>query len=159
MRKLILLLLVFSCFASAAEKIDKILIFKSQRKLQLMSKDKVVKEYSVALGTHPVGAKDREGDGKTPEGEYVIDYRNEKSHYHRALHISYPNKQDRERARKLHVAPGGMIMIHGLPKGYAWLGSLHRKTDWTLGCIAVTDEEIEEIWKLVPDGTKVEIKP
>ena len=162
MRKRLVLLLLVSCFVAAKdspELADKILILKSARKLQLLHGTKVLKEYKVALGTHPVGAKEREGDGKTPEGEYVIDYRNQNSQFHRALHVSYPNQQDRERAKKSKADPGGMIMIHGLGKGYGWVGSAHTLHDWTLGCVAVTNEEIEEIWKLVPDGTKVEIRP
>ncbi|HET7871085.1 MAG TPA: L,D-transpeptidase family protein [Terriglobales bacterium] len=89
----------------------------------------------------------------------MIDSRNPHSQFHLALHISYPNAADRERARKLHANPGGDIMIHGLPSQWAWLGAAHRQSDWTLGCIAVTNAEIEEIWALVPVGTKVEIRP
>jgi len=103
--------------------------------------------------------KEREGDGRTPEGHYIIDSRDAASNYHKALHISYPNQQDRARAAKLGVPPGGAIMIHGLPNGMGWLGSAHRLYDWTLGCIAVTDEEIDEIWNMVPVGTAVEIRP
>ena len=96
---------------------------------------------------------------KTPEGSYIIDSRNPHSQFHLALHISYPNDADRARARRLGVNPGGDIMIHGLPPQWAWLGAAHRKTDWTLGCIAVTNPEIEEIWALVRIGTPIEIKP
>jgi murein L,D-transpeptidase YafK len=90
---------------------------------------------------------------------YVIDYRNPKSQFHRALHVSYPNAADRATARKRGVRPGGLIMIHGLGKQYGWIGSAHTAKDWTLGCIAVTNYEIEEIWNLVSDGTPVEIRP
>lgn len=159
MRKLLLYLLVLGAIASAESKVDKVLILKSARKLQLMSADQVVKEYQVALGNSPHGAKERRGDGRTPEGTYVIDFRNKNSQFHRSLHISYPNTADRARARKLRVDPGGDIFIHGLMNGYGWIGAAHRSKDWTLGCIAVTNEEIEEIWKLVPDGTTVEIRP
>jgi murein L,D-transpeptidase YafK len=159
MRKLLLCLLVLSGIASAETKVDKILILKSQRKLQLLSGKDVVKEYRVALGNSPTGAKERQGDGKTPEGTYVVDFRNRNSQFHRSLHISYPNAADRARAKKLGVDPGGDIFIHGLMNGYGWIGAAHRTKDWTLGCIAVTNEEIEEIWKLVPDGTPVEIRP
>ena len=106
-----------------------------------------------------MGPKTREGDNKTPEGLYTIDSRNAHSQFHLSLHISYPNAADRARAAKLRVSPGGDIMIHGLPPAYAHLGPLHRKFDWTAGCVAVTDSEIEEIWKLVPIGTVVEIRP
>jgi murein L,D-transpeptidase YafK len=127
--------------------------------LQLLSKGKIFKNYKVALGSDPLGAKVQEGDHKTPEGSYLLDRRNPNSQFHRALHISYPNAQDRERSRKQGVAPGGDIMLHGLPNGYGAVGAAHRLRDWTDGCIAVTDEEIEEIWKLVPDGTPIEIRP
>ena len=162
MRKLFLCLLLLSStvFSDTNDaKVDKILIVKSQRKLQLLSGARVMKEYRVALGNSPVGAKERQGDGKTPEGNYVIDFRNRNSRFHRSLHISYPNALDRARAKKLGVDPGGDVFIHGLMNGYGWIGAAHRSKDWTLGCIAVTNEEIEEIWKLVPDGTPVEIRP
>ena len=119
----------------------------------------VLKTYSVALGTVPVGAKEKQGDHKTPEGNYVIDARNSHSRFHLALHISYPRAEDKARARKLGVSPGGDIMIHGLESRFAFLGALHRQTDWTDGCIAVTNPEIEEIWQLAPVGTTVEIRP
>lgn len=144
---------------SETSQADRIVMIKSERRLTLFHGDKVLKTYKVALGGHPVGTKTRQGDGKTPEGNYVIDSRNAHSQFHLSLHISYPNADDRARARKLRVNPGGDIYIHGLPPAYAFLGSLHRQTDWTLGCIAVTDAEIEEIWSLVPIGTPVEIKP
>ena len=124
-----------------------------------MHGDKILKTYKVALSREPIGAKQREGDHKVPEGQYVIDSKNAHSRFHLALHISYPNAADRERARKLKVKPGGNIEIHGLDSPYAWVGGLHRQMDWTDGCIAVTDVEIEEIWASVPLGTKVEIRP
>jgi murein L,D-transpeptidase YafK len=103
--------------------------------------------------------KTRQGDHRTPEGVYVINGRNAQSQFHRSLHISYPNAADRERAHKLGVSPGGDIFIHGLPNGYGLIGAAHRAHDWTDGCIAVTDQEIEEIWKLVDNGTLIEIRP
>jgi murein L,D-transpeptidase YafK len=145
--------------AATPEKADSVLILKKDHVLQLLAGGKVIKTYSVALGQGGLAAKEREGDGRTPEGHYVIDARNADSHYHLALHVSYPNAEDRKRAAKMGVAPGGAIMIHGLPKGQGWIGAAHRLHDWTLGCIAVTDPEIEEIWKLVPTGTPVEIRP
>jgi murein L,D-transpeptidase YafK len=140
-------------------KVDRILIEKSKRTMTLFNGDTVVKTYKIALGGEPVGAKQREGDHKSPEGFYTIDSRNAKSKFHLALHISYPSEADRKRARKLGVPPGGAIMIHGLPHEFAYLGPLHRQTDWTDGCIAVTNEEIEEIWSLVKLGTPIEIRP
>lgn len=138
---------------------DRIVILKSERTLTLLRQGKVLKSYKVALGPSPAGPKTRQGDNKTPEGLYTIDSRNAHSQFHLALHISYPNAGDRARAARLKVNPGGDIMIHGLPPDYAYLGALHRKVDWTAGCIAVTDAEIEEIWKMAPIGTVVEIKP
>jgi len=138
---------------------DKILIEKKERRLMLISKGKVFKTYKIALGGNPDGPKERHGDNKTPEGTYVIDTRNRDSRYHLALHISYPNENDKKRAKKLGVSPGGNIMIHGLKKGLSWVGDFHTEFDWTEGCIAVTDEEIEEIDKLVPNGTIVDIRP
>jgi len=138
---------------------DKILIEKNERRLTLISKGEVLKTYKVALGGDPVGPKERAGDNRTPEGTYRIDARNKDSRYHRSLHISYPNERDKKRARELGVSPGGDIMIHGMKNGFSWVGDAHTEVDWTKGCIAVTDEEIEEIDKLAPDGTVVEIRP
>ena len=138
---------------------DKILIEKKERRLTLILKDKLLKTYKIALGGNPNGPKERQGDNKTPEGTYVIDSRNKDSRYHISLHISYPNERDRRRAKELGVSTGGDIMIHGIKNGLSWVGDLHTEVDWTKGCIAVTDEEIEEIDKLVPNGTIVEIRP
>lgn len=138
---------------------DKILVEKGERRMTLLAKGKVLKTYKIALGGDPVGPKERQGDNKTPEGMYRIDSRNRDSQYHLSLHISYPNEKDKKRARELGVSPGGDIMIHGLKNGFSWAGEYHTGVDWTKGCIAVTDEEIEEIDKLVPNGTPVEIRP
>ena len=142
-----------------AEKADSILILKKDHLLELFRGGRVIRSYKVALGRGGLAPKQREGDALTPEGHYLIDSRNATSHYHRALHISYPNAEDRKRATQQGAAPGGAVMIHGLPNGMEWIGAGHRLYDWTLGCIAVTDAEIDEIWKLVPDGTPVEIRP
>ena len=143
----------------AEVKAQRIIVHKKARTMELMRAGNVIKTYRIALGSEPVGAKQRQGDHRTPEGLYVIDRRNAHSQFHRALHISYPSSADRERARKLGVPPGGDIYIHGLPNGYGFIGAAHRARDWTDGCIAVTDSEIEEIWKLVDNGTPVEIRP
>jgi murein L,D-transpeptidase YafK len=127
--------------------------------MTLLSGSKVLKTYKVALGSVPVGPKRIEGDHKTPEGSYVIDAKNAHSQFHLSLHISYPSPADQQRARSLGARPGGAIMIHGLARPFAYLGPLHRQTDWTDGCIAVTNGEIEEIWKMVSIGTRVEIRP
>ena len=138
---------------------DKILIYKSQHRLVLLQQGKPLKVYRIALGPTPVGHKQREGDGRTPEGLYRIDFHKSNSAFHRALHISYPNAHDIQVARSMGVDPGGAIMIHGLGKSLGWLGNLHHLVDWTAGCVAVTNWEIEEIWRAVPDGAPVEIRP
>jgi murein L,D-transpeptidase YafK len=151
--------LLHSYGQESREKADSILILKKDHILELLAGGKVIRTYQVALGRGGLVPKDREGDGRTPEGHYIIDSRNASSHYHKALHISYPNTEDRARAEKLGVPPGGAIMIHGLPNGLGWLGSAQKAYDWTLGCVAVTDDQIDEIWKMVPVGTPVEIRP
>ena len=127
--------------------------------MTLLSKGEVIKTYTIALGGDPVGPKERQGDNKTPEGIYTIDGRNGNSGYHLALHISYPNEQDKMRARELGVSPGGDIMIHGIKNGFSEIGAAHAERDWTEGCIAVTNREMEEIYQFVPNGTVVEIRP
>ncbi len=138
---------------------DKILIEKKERRLTLMAKGEVLKSYKISLGGNPNGPKERQGDNKTPEGTYQIDSRNSDSQYHLSLHISYPNERDKRRARQMGVSPGGDIMIHGMRNGFSWFGEYHTSIDWTRGCIAVTDNEIQEISELVPNGTVVEISP
>jgi murein L,D-transpeptidase YafK len=139
--------------------VDRVVVLKKEHKLLLLNGDMVIKTYAVALGGGGLSPKQQQGDRRTPEGRYEIDRRNIGSSFHRALHVSYPNESDRARARQRGVSPGGDIMIHGITNGMGWLGSRHRISDWTNGCIAVTDTEIEEIWSLVPDGTPIEIRP
>ena len=155
----LLLFLVLPAIASTAPKVDRVLILKAKHRLQLLSGSAIVKSYSVALGSGGLAPKRSEGDHRTPEGLYHIDSRNPASRFHLALHISYPTEEDKERARQLGVRPGNNIMIHGLGKEFKSLGKKHYLSNWTDGCIAVTDSEIEEIWRLVPDGTPVEIRP
>ena len=143
----------------AGEKADFLVVEKSKRLLTAFSGGKPLRTYTIALGHSPIGAKEREGDNRTPEGEYVIDSRLEKSGYHRALHISYPSPTDVARAKAGHYQPGGAIMIHGIKNGFGWLGKLHTSSDWTKGCIAVTNSEIEELWRITPNGTRIQIKP
>jgi murein L,D-transpeptidase YafK len=147
-------------FASTSPvRADRILIEKAAHRLTLFKDGVGIKTYKVALGRHPVGPKEKQGDKRTPEGLYTIDARKDDSSYHRALHVAYPNDEDKARAAKLGVDPGGDIMIHGIRNGLGWLGPLHRTIDWTAGCIAVTDAQIDEIIKAVPIGTPVEIRP
>jgi len=161
-----LLLVAAGALATRAEpgeahlpQADKILVKKSARLMQLVRGRRVLRTYRVALGQNPLGPKRRQGDKRTPEGIYVIDARNVHSRFHRSLRISYPNRTDRERARRRGVSPGGDIMIHGLGRERRKWGSDHVEADWTDGCIAVTDAEILEIFELVPIGTYVEIRP
>jgi murein L,D-transpeptidase YafK len=139
-------------------KADRILIIKSSRTLQLFKGATLLRTYEIALGRDPVGPKEHEGDKRTPEGLYTIDARNAQSIFHRSLHISYPSPEDRAVAAQRGFGPGGEIMIHGLRNGLGWIGRLHLLADWTAGSVAVTDEEIDEIWEAVPDGTPVEIR-
>lgn len=144
---------------SEDRRADFVEVDKSDRELRLLRGGEVLKTYRVSLGFAPEGDKRQEGDGKTPEGRYVIDYRNPQSRFHLSLHISYPDAEDRAEAKARGVSPGGEIFIHGGPGIKGQFASLWRGKDWTLGCIAVTDEEIEEIWALVPNGTPIEIRP
>jgi murein L,D-transpeptidase YafK len=144
--------------AANERKADRIVIVKSEHMMTLMANGKPLRSYRVALGK-ATGNKERQGDHKTPEGQYVIDQKNAQSRFHLALHISYPNASDRKRASDARADPGGSIMIHGVEKQFAWLGPLQHNVDWTDGCIAVTNREIDEIWRLVGVGTPVEIRP
>ena len=139
--------------------VDRIVVEKSTRRLSLFRNGNQIKAYKIALGRNPLGAKQEEGDAKTPEGIYKIDRRNPKSGFHLALHISYPSDEDKNRAAARGVSAGFDIMIHGIQNGRGWIGAFHRWKDWTAGCIAVTDEEIEELWRVTPDGTTIEIRP
>jgi murein L,D-transpeptidase YafK len=140
-------------------KADKVVVLKSDRLLILLKNGEILKTYKVSLGRNPVGQKMCQGDSKTPEGLYYIDSRNAHSKYYKSLHISYPNAVDIEYAKTLGTSPGGGIMIHGLPAKFQQIGEKHRVMDWTRGCIAVTNAEIEEIWMYVADGTPIEINP
>ncbi|HWY40837.1 MAG TPA: L,D-transpeptidase family protein [Chthoniobacterales bacterium] len=139
--------------------IDRILVEKSARRLSVFAGGKELKDYHIALGRNPLGPKQEEGDMKTPEGLYTIDSRNPQSDYHLALHVSYPSEEDMARATERGVNAGFDIMIHGIQNGGGWIGAFHRMHDWTAGCMAMTDEEIEELWRVTPDGTTIEIRP
>lgn len=136
---------------------DKVFVDKSARVLQLLDGDKVIKSYHIALGGNPIGHKQQEGDQRTPIGSYTLDYKNEKSQYYRSIHVSYPNAADKARAKERGVSPGGAIMIHGQKNGFGALAALTQQRDWTAGCIAVTDDEMDEIMATVKVGTAIEI--
>jgi murein L,D-transpeptidase YafK len=145
--------------SSAPTAADSLVLTKSRRELVLYYRGEAVRTYFVALGRNPVGDKERIGDNRTPEGLFFIQGRNPNSRYHLSLRISYPDETHRARAARLGVEPGGDIMIHGLPDEQAAFGAAHRDYDWTNGCIAVTNKEIEELWRVIHDGTPIQIKP
>lgn len=145
--------------SKSIEPVVKVFVKKSEQKMYLLDKnDEIVREYHIALGDNPKGHKQQEGDEKTPEGNYRLDYKNENSIAYRSIHISYPNEQDKAYARQLGVSPGGAIMIHGQMNGYEIFAALNQKRNWTDGCIAVTNAEMDEIMALVKVGTPIEIE-
>jgi murein L,D-transpeptidase YafK len=133
---------------------DRIVVHKARREMLLLRGESVLRAYRIALGLNPAGHKQREGDGRTPEGVYRIDRRNPRSAYHLSLHISYPSVEDRALAEEAGASPGGDIMIHGLPNDGRPVDG-----DWTHGCIAISNAEMDDIWSLVPDGTPIQILP
>jgi murein L,D-transpeptidase YafK len=174
MLKVLLFILLLCCLAAVGVLIgahlnhhplpsnitaDRVLVEKEARRLTLLRTGTPLKTYRVALGRAPVGPKEQEGDQRTPEGIYLVDFHKADSDFHRALHVSYPAQRDFDLAAARGVPAGCDIMIHGIRNGLGWIGAFHRRTDWTAGCIAVTDFEIEEIWRAVPDGTPIEIRP
>lgn len=139
--------------------IDKLIVYKSKRRMEAYSGSRLVKTYTVALGKDPIGHKQFEGDMKTPEGTYSINDRNPRSAYHKNLGVSYPNDTDKAVAAKLGKAPGGDIKIHGLKNGRGYIGKFHRTKDWTNGCIAVTNDEMDELYAAVKQNAVIEILP
>lgn len=136
-----------------------VLVVKSESKLYLKSDDKILKEYHVVFGANPKGHKIQEGDERTPEGDYILDYKKKDSSFYKAIHISYPNENDKKRAKNSGVNPGGFIMIHGQKNGIGWLSFISQRFNWTNGCIAVTNKEMDEIWGLIDAGTPIRITP
>ena len=143
----------------AGQKIEKILVLKSARKLQLISDGKPIKSYRISLGKQPKGPKLQEGDKRTPEGLYWVDWRKKSDKFNLAMHINYPNVSDAAQARRQGLNPGSMIMIHGTPDSEENPEELFHTLDWTDGCIAMKNYEMREVWSLVKDGTLVEIRP
>jgi murein L,D-transpeptidase YafK len=144
--------------SAAPAIVDRIVVDKAEHRMALMRGGKVVRIYQVALGKGGPAPKVAEGDNRVPEGIYRVSERKADSQFHKAFRIGYPTAQQARAARALGINPGSNIMIHGLPNGLGWIGSWHRLRDWTAGCVAVTDDEIDHIWKLVPVGTIVEIR-
>jgi murein L,D-transpeptidase YafK len=138
---------------------DRILVDKSERKLYLLRGDRILRIHGISLGGRPVGHKLEEGDQRTPEGDYFIDWRNPDSDFYMSMHISYPNTRDIESARAGGRDPGGMIMIHGLPNDSAPTRTDYLDEDWTDGCIAVSNQAMIDIWLSVDDNTPITIRP
>lgn len=155
--KLITLILSFLSFSSLAG-VDLVKVDKSENKMYLLDNGKVIKEYRVALGDSPKGHKEKEGDEKTPEGTYTLDYKKEDSSFYRSMHISYPNQTDLEEAKKKGVSAGGFIMVHGQRNKFGWLSNFTQNFNWTNGCIALTNAEMDEFMTLVKIGTKIQIE-
>jgi murein L,D-transpeptidase YafK len=152
--------LLAACATNGAsvESFDMVRVVKSERKLQLVAGGVVKKEFKVALGSSPHGPKQKEGDGKTPEGHYVLDYKNSNSAFYKSIHISYPNADDIART-KPGVLPGGQIMIHGQKNGFSLFAPFTQLIDWTNGCVALSNTDMDEVWKGVTVGTPIEIIP
>ena len=159
-RLLAISLLAFASVAHARpSRVDLVRVDKSDRELTLLSQGKVIATFEIALGGNPTGHKQQEGDERTPEGRYVLDFKKPDSAYFRAIHVSYPNQADAQRAKKAGVAPGGAIMIHGQRNGFGWLASISQRYDWTDGCIALSNEDMQRVWDLVKVPTTIEIAP
>lgn len=157
---LITLVCVYPAFANSVDPVaDLVRVHKKARKLEVLSEGRVTQTFSIALGGNPEGHKTREGDKKTPEGKYQLDYRKSDSAFYKALHVSYPNERDVAYARAQQVSPGGQIMIHGQKNGFGWLSPIMQRFDWTNGCIAMSNEDMDVLWTLVPEGTPIEILP
>ena len=138
-------------------EVERIVIEKAARRMSLIQNGKTVRSYRIALGFTPDGDKQRQGDGKTPEGEFTIDRRNDRSAFHLSLGLDYPRAEDRAEAARAAVDPGGDIFIHGQPDALS--EGFRLGGDWTAGCVALTNAEMREIWQVAPLGTKVEIHP
>jgi len=156
---LVFTLIIYATSFAAEREVDFVLVDKSEKKMYLLSEGRRLKEYHVVFGGKPEGHKQQEGDERTPEGKYVLDYKKSDSSFYKSIHISYPNEEDKAKAEKMGVSPGGLIMIHGQKNGLGWLSWLMQRFNWTDGCIAVTNSEMDEIWQLVKVGTPIEIRP
>jgi len=156
MRVFTLVLFIVSC--SCIAEINLVKVDKSERKMYLLDNEKVIKEYHVAFGGSPKGHKEQEGDQKTPEGVYTLDYKKEDSSFYRAMHISYPNKADLGNAKSKGVSAGGFIMVHGQRNWLGLFSGITQRFNWTNGCIALTNSEMDEFMALVKVGTKIQIE-
>lgn len=155
--KIFITLLTLISFSTCAE-VDLVRVDKSENRMYLIANGEVIKNYHVAFGESPKGHKQQEGDEKTPEGSYTLDYIKEDSAFYRAMHISYPNQKDIKEAKRKGVSPGGLIMVHGQSNRPGWLSSTAQRTNWTDGCIALTNSEMDEFMALVKVGTEISIE-
>lgn len=163
MRKIKITVLLFlflvTTLCQADDKVDLVIVQKKDRVILLMKNGKEFRRYTISLGGNPIGHKLQEGDQRTPEGNYILDYKKSDSSFYKAIHVSYPNIEDKKQAKQLGVNPGGFIMIHGQKNGFGWLSGLAQQFDWTDGCIAVKNAEMDEIWDAVDVGTPIQINP
>ncbi|MBB5213251.1 L,D-transpeptidase family protein [Microbulbifer hydrolyticus] len=153
-----IVLILITLTSSAFAEVDLVKVDKSESRLYLIDGEKVVREYHVAFGKNPKGHKQQEGDERTPEGRYILDYKKEDSSFYRAMHISYPNTQDKDNAERIGVSPGGFIMVHGQRNWLGWFAPITQRFNWTNGCIALTNREMDEFMSLVKVGTPIEIQ-
>ena len=161
MRSLIVVLLLACPFVAAADiqKADEVLVVKSEKRLYLLKDGERYASFPVVFGGEPKGHKEQQGDQKTPEGRYTLDYKNANSNFYKSIHISYPNQQDRTHAQKLGVDPGGDIKIHGQANGWGWASPVMQLFSWTDGCVAVSNRNMDLIWDAIDPGTPIEIRP
>jgi murein L,D-transpeptidase YafK len=155
----IILIILIPSYALTIDKADLVVVKKSESLLYLKKNGKTLKKYKVSFGANPKGHKVKEGEERTPEGRYHLDYKKADSSFYKAIHISYPNEQDIKRARDLGVDPGGLIMVHGQKNGFGWLSFITQLFNWTDGCIALTNEDMDEVWESVDMGIPIDIKP
>jgi murein L,D-transpeptidase YafK len=153
------ILLLFSATAYGQQLADFVLVVKSESRLYLFREGRELASFKVVFGANPRGHKQQQGDERTPEGRYTLDYKNANSLYYKSIHISYPNERDRENARKRGVDPGGDIMVHGQRNGYEAFSTIAQLFNWTNGCIALTNSEMDVVWQKVNPGTPIEIRP
>lgn len=156
---ILLALMLQVASAQSAQKADSVLVIKSENRLYLMSDGVAFASFRATFGANPTGHKQQQGDERTPEGHYILDYKNPNSQFYKSIHISYPNARDRANARRLGVDPGGDIMIHGQANGWGWAAPVAQFFSWTDGCVALSDKDMDKVWKSVDPGTPIEIRP
>jgi murein L,D-transpeptidase YafK len=158
-RLLFALIVMFSPAAFAIEKASRVVVIKSERTLGLYSGDRLIQQFAVTFGANPKGHKQREGDERTPEGRYILDFKNPNSAFHKSIRVSYPNAEDLDNAQRRNVNPGGAVMIHGQKNGFEWASFIMQHVNWTDGCIALSNKDMDKVWEAVDAGTPIEIKP